>query len=240
LKTNTIIGVEIVARVVHPKLGFLAPDQFLKGATEDDLLKLSELALESALAAKVHFHEMGVSLTPAINISAESLLRLPVSDIVLTHRMLFEGLTGVIFEIPERQFVSKAELIKARLPKLQRCGVSIAIDNFGRGPTHLDVLNQIPFSEIKIDRSIVENCAANASNAKMCKSFVQIAHNYGARATAVGISNDADFHKLREFGCDIGQGFLLGAPMQMEEIDALIAKFKNESASSAVQKAAPG
>jgi EAL domain-containing protein (putative c-di-GMP-specific phosphodiesterase class I) len=61
---------------------------------------------------------------------------------------------------------------------------------------------------------------------------VQMAHNFGVLATAVGISESADLQMLREFDCDIGQGYLLGNPMEMQEIDKLITKFKSESAHS--------
>jgi EAL domain-containing protein (putative c-di-GMP-specific phosphodiesterase class I) len=95
-------------------------------------------------------------------------------------------------------------------------------------------LNQVPFSEIKIDRSLVEGCATNPGNAKICKTLIQMAHNFGCRAVAVGISAEADFQTVSQFDCDIGQGFLLGKPMSEPQIDALIASFKG-SATQAIQ-----
>src|SRR5271170_5591410 len=127
-------GFEVVARVAHPELGLLAPDQFLKGAEEDDLLKLSHLAL-----------------VLAINISVENLLRLPIADLVAVHRPPDNDWPGLLLEVPQRQFVNKIELLKSRFLKLKQSGVLIAIDNFGRGSTSLDILNQIPFAEVKID-----------------------------------------------------------------------------------------
>lgn len=227
LKTNTIVGVEVVARVFHSKLGLLAPDQFLKGADEEDLLKLSRLALVDALMASAHFHELGVSLPVAINISVENMLRLAISDLVLLHRPQSSEWAGLVLEIPERQVVNKIDFLKARLPKLQQSGVSIAIDNFGRGSANVHVLNQIPVSEIKMDRSLVQGCATNTGNANICKTFIQMAHNFGSRAVAVGISTDADLQMLCGFDCDIGQGFLLGKPMDRQAIDKLIASFKS-------------
>lgn len=64
LKTNMMIGVEVMARVSHPKLGLLTPEQFLKGADEDALLKLSRLALLNAMTASAQFHKLNVA-TPA-------------------------------------------------------------------------------------------------------------------------------------------------------------------------------
>ncbi|MGC1350209.1 MAG: EAL domain-containing response regulator [Xanthobacteraceae bacterium] len=226
LKTGFVVGAEAVARIAHPQLGLLSPDQFLKGADQEALLNLSRAALVDAIRASAHFHQTGIALQIAINISADNLLALPISDLALMHRPERGDWAGIILEVPERQVINKIEALKTRAPKLQECGVSIAIDNFGRGSTSLTVLNQIPFCEIKIDRSLIDGCATNAANAKICKTLIQMAHNFGCRAVAVGISAEADFQTLRQLDCDCAQGFLIGKPMSVREFDALITSFK--------------
>jgi EAL domain-containing protein (putative c-di-GMP-specific phosphodiesterase class I) len=226
LKTGFVVGAEVVARIAHPQLGLLPPDQFLKGADQDALLNLSRAALVDAIRASTHFHQTGIALQIAINISADNLLALPISDLALMHRPERGDWAGIILEVPERQVVNKIEALKGRVPKLKEAGVSIAIDNFGRGSTSWNVLNQIPFCEIKIDRSLIDGCATNPANAKICKTLIQMAHNFGCRAVAVGISAEADFQTLRQLDCDCAQGFLIGKPMSVREFDALIASFK--------------
>jgi EAL domain-containing protein (putative c-di-GMP-specific phosphodiesterase class I) len=221
-------GFEVVARVAHPELGLLAPDQFLKGADEDDLLKLSHLAPVTALKASAHFRQSGVALVLAINISVENLLRLPIADLVAVHRPPDNDWPGLLLEVPQRQVVNKIELLKSRFLKLKQSGVLIAIDNFGRGSTSLDILNQIPFAEVKIDCELMENCAADAGKANICKTLIQMARNFGSQAVAIGISSEADLRMIRNLGCDMGQGFLLGKPMDAQRIDALIASFKSQ------------
>ncbi len=76
-------------------------------------------------------------------------------------------------------------------------------------------------------RSLVENCATDIGNANICKTFIQMAHNFGMQAAAVCIPTDADLRTLCELGCDIGQGFLLGKPMSAEGIGEWIVQFKN-------------
>jgi EAL domain len=144
LKTGFVVGAEAVARIAHPQLGLLSPDQFLKGADQEALLNLSRAALVDAIRASAHFHQTGIALQIAINISADNLLALPISDLALMHRPERGDWAGIILEVPERQVVNKIEALKTRAPKLQESGVSIAIDNFGRGSTSLTVLNQIP------------------------------------------------------------------------------------------------
>jgi EAL domain-containing protein (putative c-di-GMP-specific phosphodiesterase class I) len=229
LKTRTMIGVEVVARVVHPDMGLIAPDQFLKGADEESLVKLSRIALVNGIRASAHFQEAGVALQVAINMSVDVLLQLPIADLVLMHRPERSDWPGVILEAPERQVASKIEALKARFRGLQQSKVAIAIDNFGRGSFCLATLNELPFAEIKIDRSLVEGCAANATQANICKTIVQMAHNFGSRAVAVGISTEADLKALLALDCDCGQGFLLGKPINMQSLDAWIAKFNGRS-----------
>jgi EAL domain-containing protein (putative c-di-GMP-specific phosphodiesterase class I) len=230
IKTKSIAGAELVARIAHPELGLVAPDQFLKGADEQTMLNLSRLALIHGLKESASLLDLGVAFPLAINISAENLLNLPICDLVLMHRPERDGWAGLILEVPERQVIAKIDSLKARAPKLQQSGVSIAIDNFGRLSSRIDMLNQVAFCEIKIDRLLVEGCATNAGNAKICKTIIQMAHNFGGRAVAVGISNEEDLQTLRDLDCDMGQGFLFGKPMNAQQIRALVANATGRAA----------
>lgn len=222
LKTSKIIGAEVVARIAHPQVGILTPEQFLKGADEETLLELTRLALVHAIKTSARFHEQGEALQLSVNISADMLLRLPISDLVLMHRPERADWAGLLLEIPERQVVNKIELLKSRVPKLQQSRVSVAIDNFGRGSFCVNILNQMPFSEVKIDRSVVEGCAANPANAKICQALIQMAHSFDCRAVAVGVSTPTDLQTLRQLDCDMAQGFLLGKPMTAQQMDSLV------------------
>jgi len=137
---------------------------------------------------------------------------------------------GLILEIPERQIAHKMETLLARLPKLRQSGASITIDNFGRGSFNFEAISRMTFSEIKIDRSLVEGCASTATNANICKTIIQMAHNFGCRAVAVGISTEDDLQFLTRLGCDMGQGYLLGRPMTAQQLDALVTRFLGANA----------
>ncbi len=229
LKAGIVTGAEVVARIADPQFGILAPDQFLKGAAQDTLADLTRLAIINALKASAHFHKLGVTLQISINITADVLLQLPTAELILLHRPDCSDWAGLILEIPERQIVNKMEPLQARLPKLRQCGASIAIDNFGRGSFSFAAMSQMSFSEIKIDRSLVEGCANASANANICKAIIQMAHNFGCRAAAVGVSTPADLQLLTQFGCDMGQGFLLGRPMTIPQLGALIANFRTQA-----------
>jgi EAL domain-containing protein (putative c-di-GMP-specific phosphodiesterase class I) len=112
-----------------------------------------------------------------------------------------------MLEIPERQVVNKIHPLRSRAPRLRQAGISLAVDNFGRGSFCVNILDQIPFGEIKIDPSIVAGCTASPENTKICKTLVQVTHNFGCRAVAVGVSEAADLQASRQLDCDMGQGF---------------------------------
>lgn len=229
LKTGVMVGAELLVRVAHPERGLLTPDQFMKGTDDDALIDLSRLALIEAVKSSAHFFELGIAIRPSINIGMSHLLRLPIPDLVLMHRPDQINWPGVILEVPAQQVVNKIEALKPRLPRLQQSGISIALDNFGVRAFDLNLLNELALAEIKIDRALVDGCAGNAGNANVCKTIIQMAHNFGAKAAAVGISAAADLHRLAEFGCDFGQGFLLGKPITRQQMDALILSVKDKA-----------
>jgi EAL domain-containing protein (putative c-di-GMP-specific phosphodiesterase class I) len=230
LKAGIVVGAEVVARIADPQLGIVTPDQFLKGAEQETLLNLTRLAVVEALKTSGHFHKLGVALEISINITVDALLQLPMADLILLHRPECSDWAGLILEIPERQIAHKMETLQARLPKLRQSGASITIDNFGRGSFNFEAISRMTFSEIKIDRSLVEGCASTATNANICKTIIQMAHNFGCRAVAVGISTEDDLQFLTRLGCDMGQGYLLGRPMTAQQLDALVARFLGANA----------
>lgn len=221
---NLVIGAETVARVNHPKLGLLTPDRFLKGADQDDLLSLSSQALANGAQASGHFYELGLEMQISVNVGVSDLMSLPVSEIIDRYRPESGRWGGILLEIPSRQLVHKSAGLKALFPQLQKAGIPVALDNFGVGPLYFDMLHQMRCAEIKIDRSLVDGCSADINKRRTCQSIIQTAHNFGARAVAVGVANEADLAVLNESDCDLAQGYFFGKPMTVTEIDLLIAK----------------
>ena len=227
LKTGIIIGAELLARLAHPELGLLPPERFLARAHEESLLKLARLALVEAADAASHFLELGVALRLSINVGAFNLAQLPVDELASAHRLKRADWPGLTLEVPVLHVANKIEIVKSCLPRLRQSKMSLAIDNFGLRAFQLGLLNQIPACEIKIDRVLVDGCSTNANNAKICQTIIQMAHNFGCKAVAVGIAAQTDQRRLIELGCDAGQGFLFGKPIDRKQMDALIASFKD-------------
>jgi EAL domain-containing protein (putative c-di-GMP-specific phosphodiesterase class I) len=97
--------------------------------------------------------------------------------------------------------------------QLRIYGITFAIDDFGEGYSSFARLRELPFAELKLDRSFVHNCAVDTQNAGICQAIIDLAHHFGAVAVAEGLENPADLQAIHRMGCDMGQGFLLARPM---------------------------
>ena len=87
----------------------------------------------------------------------------------------------------------------------------------------------MPFAELKLDRAFVADCGTDKVNAPLCKTVIDLAHNFGRSAVAIGIEKASDALALVSMGCDYGQGFLLGQPMPEERFISLAAPARGDA-----------
>ncbi len=222
LRKKQLAGAEAYARARHPLHGIALPGAFMPGATEASLIKLSEMALVSALKAGLTFSKLGVNLKLTVNIPVNALEKMPVEEIVYKYRPRAGRWAGLIIDVPEEQIVTDLALAGELATRLERCNVRLAIDDFGRGTSSLARLGDMPFAELKLDRTFVADCGTDKVNAPLCKTVIDLAHNFGKVAVAMGIEKAADAVALVSMGCDFGQGFLLGQPMPEERFISLL------------------
>ena len=123
--------------------------------------------------------------------------------------------------IPVRQDRKIARRESSPFISLQR-EIDRLFDDFGRGYSSLVRLKELPFAELKLDRTFVTDCGTDKVNAPICKTVIDLAHNFGSLAVAIGIEKASDALALTSMGCDLGQGFLLGQPMPEERFASLL------------------
>ncbi len=222
LRKKQLVGAEAFARARHPGHGVLTPGAFMPGASESSLVTLSEQALEQSLRAGLNFAKLGVNLRLAVNIPVNALVKIAVADIVQKYRPQYEKWPGLIIDVTEEQIVADLKLANKIAKEFAPLNVKLAIDDFGRGYSSLVRLKELPFAEIKLDRTFVADCGTDKVNAPLCKTVIDLAHNFGSIAVAIGIEKAADALALVSMGCDYGQGFLLGQPMPEERFLSLL------------------
>jgi EAL domain-containing protein (putative c-di-GMP-specific phosphodiesterase class I)/AmiR/NasT family two-component response regulator len=221
LRKKRLASIEAFARARHPQHGVILPGGFLGNATNSSIMTLSELAILSALKAGLKFAKVGVNLPVTVNVPIEALQTLSIERLVNDFHADPRYWPGLIIDVPEEQIVSNLRLIDDLSRRLKRVNVKLAVDNFGRSEQPLCSTKELPFAQLKLDRLFVAR-DQGAANAVRCKTMINLAHNFGTTAVAIGIENAADAMALTALGCDLGQGFLLGQPMAQERFISLL------------------
>ncbi len=222
LRKKQLAGAEAYVRARHPQHGIVMPAAFMPGAMDAAVLRLSELALRSALKASQNFAKLGVNLRLTVNISMADLIQLPVETIVTSVHPDPTNWPGLIIDVPEEQIVGDLPLAVEIAKRLEPINVHMAIDDCGRAYAMLAGLTEFPFAELKLDRAFVADCATDKVNAPLCKTIINLAHHFGRTAAAMGIEKAPDAMAMVSMGCDFGQGFLLGLPMAEERFISLL------------------
>ncbi len=238
LKRKCLAGAEALARIHHPQLGILPPGSFLPEVDEDSIAELAQHALVATLCDWTMFEAAGFNLHLAVNVPVSVLLKLPVAALVGKYRPQSEQWPGLIVEVTEDQIVRDITLPNEIAAQLRVSGISIAIDDFGAGYSSLSSLRDLPFAELKINRSFVRGCAAAATNAAICQTAIDLAHRFGSAAVADGVESQADLQALMVMGCDFGQGVLIAPPMPKERFLDLLRQRMNRPHAAARAAAA--
>ena len=222
LHSMRMVGAEALVRARHPTRGVLPPGVFLPGASEADMLALTERVIITALHDWEVFAENGMSLKLSVNVPVSAFLKLPIADIVRAERPRADNWPGLIMEVTEDEIIHDLKIANDVAATLRSFNCTLALDDFGAGYSSLARLRQLPFSELKIDRSYVTNCHIDRVNAGMCETIVELSRRFGLKTVAEGIETIHESHKLQGIGCDIGQGYLFAKPMATTDLIAIM------------------
>jgi EAL domain-containing protein (putative c-di-GMP-specific phosphodiesterase class I) len=127
----------------------------------------------------------------------------------------------LMIEVTESAAMIDPDTTERVLRELHGEGVRFAIDDFGTGYSSLSRLKQMPVSMLKIDRSFVSDVPGDADAEAMVKTIVQLARNLGVQPLAEGIETEEQRQFLLDCGCDLGQGYLFGAPGPADQLACL-------------------
>ena len=222
LKQRKMVGAEAFVRARHPEHGILIPETFLSNASEPELVDLTGRILGRALRDWPAFATIGMPVELSINVPIAVLSKLSIFGIMWEQKPDAPNWPGLTLEIAEEEAVHNIPLVNKALKELQPYGISISVDNFGPSYAELSRLTELPFKELKIDRSYISNCDTDRMNKGLCETIVEFAHKFGLTAVAEGIETAGELNVLRDMGCDIGQGYLFARPQPKEELLAMI------------------
>lgn len=124
----------------------------------------------------------------------------------------------VVLEVTETMLVDEIESASNVLAALRDLGVRIAIDDFGTGYCSLSYLQKFTVDVVKIDRKFVDEVDGDATRSSLARMILQMTSSMGVTSVAEGIERPEQLAVLRHFGCDIGQGYLLSRPLELDTV----------------------
>jgi len=173
--------------------------------------------LNRACATLARWHEQGIDLVMAVNVSVLQLLRgeLPrrLREILSEHGIDPPQLE---LELTESTIMNNAEQSVRTLNELKAIGVSLAIDDFGTGYSSLSYLKRLPIDTLKIDKEFVGDITSDPDDEAITATIITMAHSLGLNVIAEGVETREQVEYLREQGCDEIQGNWLSLPLSAE------------------------
>ncbi|MEH7124963.1 EAL domain-containing protein [Bacillus sp. JJ1532] len=225
LVSKEINGIEALIRWNNPDLGKLSPDDFIPTAEETGFIhKLDKWVLEKACKQNKEWNETLFSKPVKVSVNISPLhFRLPnfhhVIKQVLDKTELAPHLLEI--EITENSFIDHAEECISCLNELRKMGVTVAIDDFGKGYSSLNYLRKFPIHSLKIDRTFIQEVAKNSDDIAIVKAITLLAHELNLKVVAEGIETEEVIHILEKIGCDEIQGYYISKPLPKQEFETV-------------------
>ena len=226
IATGKIVGIEALARWIHPKTGIeVSPNRFIHVAEETGLIvPIGEWVLRSACAQAKAWHDLGHDkLRVTVNVSMGQ-FRGPRSLVDTISRALADtGLPARCLELEMTEsliFHNVEENIRL-LAALGEMGTRIAIDDFGTGYSSLSYLKQLPVDTIKIDSSFIRDIFTDPSDAAIVAAIIAMARRLKLRVIAEGVETKEQLVALAELQCDEYQGFYFSRPLSAEQLTGM-------------------
>ncbi|HMH87860.1 MAG TPA: EAL domain-containing protein [Steroidobacteraceae bacterium] len=221
LNTGRVAGAEVLLRWQHPIRGLLTPVDFIPFAEQTGFIRwLTRWTLDRSMAQAAEWQRAGMALNLAVNISAEDIgdsrFDSRVAMLLSRHQLPPTLLT---LELTESGAIEDPARALHMLDAIASLGVSLSIDDFGTGYSSLSHLARMPVHEMKIDRSFIQSLESDPEFATVVRSAIDMGHGLGLKVVAEGIETAAAAGRLREFGCDVAQGYFYAKPMPLESFE---------------------
>jgi len=220
--SGKLIGVESLVRWQHPLHGLVYPGAFIPLIESTPLIQeLTMCVLDDSIKSLHYWKENGIGLDISVNInvSADALSN---SDFAqsMADRVALHNISADCFvlEVTESAIIRNLAQSLATVAKLRLAGFGLSIDDYGTGYSSMQQIAQLPFTELKLDRSLVHGIANSSTLHTLCESAVHMSHKLGLMVVAEGIETKEDFEMLGKMGCDIGQGYYIAKPMPANTI----------------------
>lgn len=223
IKTRHIRSVEALLRWQHPELGRISPIDFIPVAEESGLIvPIGEWIFQTACLQLKKWHAQGLQLSIAVNVSGRQFREANLFE-QFAHIVSEVGVSAswLELEITESTLIDASETTIKKLNEFANQGFRLAIDDFGTGYSSLSYLKKFPISILKIDRSFILSIQDNSDDKAIAHAIIAMGNSLNMQVIAEGIENEQQAQCLLDFGCDLGQGFLISPAVAPDKIAAL-------------------
>jgi EAL domain-containing protein (putative c-di-GMP-specific phosphodiesterase class I) len=215
---------EALVRWRHPTEGLVMPGEFVPLAEEYDLIgPLTDYVLTTCVQQISFWSKRKLDCRLAVNLSARSIEDLEFPD-RLKRLMDEHDVAGSSLTLELTESAAMADPTKAMdiFLRLRVADLGLAIDDFGTGFSSLKQLYQLPFDELKVDRTFVQDLPGDDEARAIVRATIDMGHALGMRVCAEGVETVGALEYLESVNCDRAQGFLIGRPASASEFERLV------------------
>ncbi len=219
--TWRINGVEALVRWNHSKHGVISPLEFIPLAENTGLIdSITEIVLEHTIGQLSDWHNRDLPLSAAVNLSPYLLkdLELPNRVAALLNKYQIDP-SHLTLEITESGAMADVAQSMNILTRFRIKNLQLSMDDFGTGFSSLVQLYRMPFSELKIDRSFVQELSSSKEAQTIVRMIIQLAHGLDLSVCAEGVETREALEILTAMGCDTVQGYLISKPVGPRKIE---------------------
>lgn len=225
MRNKNIVGMEALIRWIHPRIGMIAPNEFIPLAEDSGLIiEIDKWVMSTAM--KQYAQWINEGLQPGVLSLNLSLIQLKRSDFIemLSEMILESGLSKkyLKLEVTETQAMKDPEKTIEILENLKGLGIGIAVDDFGTGQSSLSYLKRLPVDKIKIDQSFVSDIPHDKDDLVLTRTIIAMANNLNLGVIAEGVETQEQADFLLKHKCFEAQGFLYYRPMPANEIEKVL------------------
>ncbi|MDM9883512.1 EAL domain-containing protein [Clostridioides difficile] len=216
LVTGEMIGSEALIRWNHPEHGFISPAVFIPIAEKSKLiLKIGRFVFERVCNDLYEWKKQGKKIVPvSVNLSRVELYQPDIVKFInKTIKMYNLSSDFIEIEITETVAINELNILKNVLNELRTYGFSISMDDFGTGYSSISCLRDMPIDILKLDKSFLGGIEHDERSRNIAKSIVSLAKSLDLVVIIEGVESKEQAELMKQFGCDLVQGFYFARPM---------------------------
>ncbi|EQE83730.1 diguanylate cyclase domain protein [Clostridioides difficile CD69] len=216
LVNGEMIGSEALIRWNHPEHGFISPAVFIPIAEKSKLiLKIGRFVFERVCTDLSEWKKQGKNIVPvSVNLSRVELYQPDIVKFINKTIQMYNLSSDFIeIEITETVAINELNILKNVLNELRKHGFSISMDDFGTGYSSISCLRDMPIDILKLDKSFLGGIEHDERSRNIAKSIVSLAKSLDLVVIIEGVESKEQAELMKQFGCDLVQGFYFARPM---------------------------